>query len=1135
MNAQWPSADAQSEAPTGEAVKIGLLHSLSGTMRLSEKPLLDAELLAIDEINHAGGVLGRRIEPVIADGASLPEDFARAARALLGAGVRALFGCWTSASRKAVRPLVEAADSQLWYPVQYEGLEASPCICYSGSCLNQQIIPAVEWALEQLGKRLFLVGSDYVFPRTANRLIHSVAAGGAGTIVAESYVALGAQDFGQTIAQIRQTQPTVVISTLNGDSNLAFYRQYRTAGFLPTQIPVVATSVTETELESVASEAAGHYACWSYFQSLDLPESRAFVRRFKERYGDQRLVSAPAVTAYTQIYLWKQAAERAGTLAPSALRRCLPGCGFLSPMGEVRLEANHHLSMPVRIGRLQGSGQFEIVWRRDELVAPLPWLGVEAMDFPGKAMVLQSLAAFSEAVDYGCLLEHEVAERKTVEAALQRAKAESDDKVRERTRQLAKSIEDLKQQVVERRRGEAIMAARVRLLQLPTSCSLGDLLRATLDEAEMLTSSQVGFYHFVEADQISLSLQAWSTNTTQKMCKAQGAGLHYSVDQAGVWVDCIRERRPVIHNDYLALPHRKGLPEGHSPVIRELVVPVTRGGLIVAVLGVGNRPTDYRETDVETVSSLADLAWDLVVGKRAEEALRAASRHARNLIETSLDPLVTINAEGQITDVNAATEKITGIERKRLIGTDFTNYFTEPDRARAGYLKAFAQGQVHDYPLTLRHALGRLTEVLYNASVYRNEHGEVLGVFAAARDVTQRKRAEEEKERLEAQNRQLQKAESLGRMAGAIAHHFNNQLQSVMLNLELARRQFSVGGVDATEFLSDAAESAQKAAEVSSLMLTYLGQTTGKRGPQDLAEVCRRNLPMLQASVPKGVVLEVALPSPGPVILANSNQIQQLLANLITNAWEALGKGQGTVRLTVKTVAATEPLSKHRVPVDWQPEAPSYACLEVADSGCGITEQDRERLFDPFFSRKFAGRGLGLPVVLGIARAHQGAITVASEPDRGSIFQVLLPLSAEAVATAPVQVGRSPETRGDGLVLLVEDDRLVRRPVAGALTQLGFTVLQAQDGVEALELFRERSSEIRCVILDLTMPRMGGWETLQALRALMPGLPVILTSGYDEARALAGEHPEKPQVFLGKPYEFAQLREAIARVLVRTA
>mgnify|MGYP001815217399 CR=1 FL=1 len=334
--------------PNGRrSAQIGLLHSLSGTMALSEQPLGDAERMALDEINQLGGVLGCRIQPVIADGGSVPETFAQQAHELLASGVKALFGCWTSASRKAVRPLVDAAGGLLWYPVQYEGLEESPHIVYTGSCLNQQITPATEWALANVGSRFLLLGSDYVFPRTANKLIRSLVEcrGEGGEIVAERYVTLGAQDFADVICEIQQLRPQLVFNTLNGDSNLAFFRQYREAGFTARQTPVLSVSVAETELQSIADVAEGHLTCWNYFQSLDLPNNCRFVADFKKRYGQKRVCAAPMVLAYCQIYLWKQAVEAAGSFDVTKVAKHLVGQAFTGPAGRLSIESNHHVTM----------------------------------------------------------------------------------------------------------------------------------------------------------------------------------------------------------------------------------------------------------------------------------------------------------------------------------------------------------------------------------------------------------------------------------------------------------------------------------------------------------------------------------------------------------------------------------------------------------------------------------------------------------------------------------------------------------------------------------------------------------------------------------------------------------------------
>jgi PAS domain S-box-containing protein len=397
-------------------------------------------------------------------------------------------------------------------------------------------------------------------------------------------------------------------------------------------------------------------------------------------------------------------------------------------------------------------------------------------------------------------------------------------------------------------------------------------------------------------------------------------------------------------------------------------------------------------------------------------------------------------------------------------------------------------------------------------------------------DITERKWAETEREKLESQNRQLQKAESLGRMAGAIAHHFNNQLQAVMMNLECALHNQTQGEVSA-ENLAEAMRTARKAADVSSLMLTYLGQAPAQHTPLDLSEVGRNHLAMIRATLPSYVTLETNFATPGLVINANVNQIQQVLTNLITNACEALVEGRGGIRLTVQAAPPTAIPSMHRFPIDWRPRAPAYACLEVADEGCGIAPYDIEKLFDPFFSNKFIGRGLGLSVVLGIVRAHHGVITVESKRRKGSVFRVYFPVLGETMPRKAESVTLVSNFGEGRTVLLVEDEPVVRRAVMLALSRFGFTVLTAANGYEGLELFRRHANKVCVVLCDLTMPRMDGWQTLAALRQLSPNIPVILSSGYGEAQAMSGQHEEQPQAFLSKPYVFEELRSTLAKVL----
>lgn len=364
-------------AADGETIKVGILHSLSGTMAISETTVVDAEQLAIKEINAAGGVLGRQIEAVVEDGASDWPTFAEKAEKLIDQDqVAVVFGCWTSASRKAVLPVFESKDHMLWYPVQYEGQECSKNIFYTGAAPNQQIEPAVDWLLENKGTDFFLVGSDYVFPRTANTIIKEQLAAKGGNTVGEDYLPLGNTEVTPIITKIRAALPNggVIFNSLNGDSNVAFFKQLQGAGMGPDQYPVMSVSVAEEEVRQIGPEfLVGHLASWNYFQTVETPENEKWVADFKAEFGEDRVTNDPMEAAYIMVYLWKQAVEAAGSFDIPEVRAAAYGQSMAAPEGPVTMNANHHLSKTVRLGEIMDDGMFNIVWETDGPVDPEPW------------------------------------------------------------------------------------------------------------------------------------------------------------------------------------------------------------------------------------------------------------------------------------------------------------------------------------------------------------------------------------------------------------------------------------------------------------------------------------------------------------------------------------------------------------------------------------------------------------------------------------------------------------------------------------------------------------------------------------------------------------------------------------------
>jgi len=372
------AANVSTAAASGDGIKVGILHSLSGTMAISEKSVVDAEMLAIEEINAAGGVLGKKIIPITEDGASNWDTFREKANKLIDEdNVVSVFGCWTSASRKNVLEVFESKDNMLWYPVQYEGQECSKNIFYTGAAPNQQIEPSVDWLLQNKGKEFFLVGSDYVFPRTANTIIKAQLAAKGGKVVGEDYLPLGNTEVTPIITKIRQALPNggVIYNTLNGDSNVAFFKQLQGAGMGSDKYPSMSVSIAEEEVRAIGPDyLKGHYAAWNYFQTVESVANKKFVEAFKKKYGEDRVTNDPMEAAYIAVYLWKQAVEKAGTADDLAkVRAAAYGQTLDAPEGKVTLNKNNHLSKVVRIGEVRDDGLFEIVYSTDKAVAPLPW------------------------------------------------------------------------------------------------------------------------------------------------------------------------------------------------------------------------------------------------------------------------------------------------------------------------------------------------------------------------------------------------------------------------------------------------------------------------------------------------------------------------------------------------------------------------------------------------------------------------------------------------------------------------------------------------------------------------------------------------------------------------------------------
>jgi urea transport system substrate-binding protein len=380
----FPSARA-----AGPAVKVGVLQSLTGTMAISEVTVKNAEMLAIDQINGAGGVLGHKLVPIVEDGASDPAIFAQKAQKLLEQDkVVTVFGGWTSASRKAMLPVFERFHGLLWYPVQFEGNECSPDIMYSGAQPNQQILPALDWAFEKGYKRIFLLGSDYVFPRTANLILKKHILHRGGVVAGEEYVPLGGTDFSSVVTKIRLAHPQIIFNTLNGDSNVSFFKQMTAIGMPPSKLPVMSFSIAEQEAKAMGpSLVAGSYAAWNYFESLDNAPNKKLVAAYDSKFGAGSVLDDPMVHGYIDVILWAAAVKKAGGFDPNAVRKAAVQLGWTSSaMGSVKFAPNQSLYQTAYVGILQPDGMFKILWQSKNPLFPEPY---DALAFPGKHCVLK--------------------------------------------------------------------------------------------------------------------------------------------------------------------------------------------------------------------------------------------------------------------------------------------------------------------------------------------------------------------------------------------------------------------------------------------------------------------------------------------------------------------------------------------------------------------------------------------------------------------------------------------------------------------------------------------------------------------------------------------------------------------------
>ena len=536
------------------------------------------------------------------------------------------------------------------------------------------------------------------------------------------------------------------------------------------------------------------------------------------------------------------------------------------------------------------------------------------------------------------------------------------------------------------------------------------------------------------------------------------------------------------------------------------------------------------QTLEERVKQRTDmLELEITEHRQAREALLKSEEKYRVLVEDINDVIFMADTNGYFTYINPVAEQISGYTPEEFIGRHFGDFAHPDDLAmlRTVFARVLA-GETVMYELR---ALDKNGRILHMRASCRQmaENGQVVGMIGTMIDITERRKAEEEHRRLEVQLQHTQKLESLGVLAGGIAHDFNNILTGILGNADLALMKLTPES-PVWMNIKDILQGSYNASELCLQMLAYSGKGRFELRPVDIRESVREIAHLMEVSISKKVAMRIEFPDHLPAIYGDAVQVRQVIMNLIMNASEAIGDEQGVIIISAGTGYCTRDYFAGTYLDDNLPEG-DYVFLQVSDTGSGMDETTRARIFEPFFTTKFTGRGLGLAAVLGIVRGHQGAIKITSEPGKGSTFRVVFPVSDVVHAPAGARPDRSGQWRGSGTLLLVDDEDSVLTVGKRMLAELGFMVLTASNGREAVEVFTDNKGSISCVILDLTMPQMNGVETFRALKRIKPDAHVVISSGYSEheiSERFTGHHISG---FVQKPYRLKELA-AILKDLV---
>jgi PAS domain S-box-containing protein len=690
---------------------------------------------------------------------------------------------------------------------------------------------------------------------------------------------------------------------------------------------------------------------------------------------------------------------------------------------------------------------------------------------------------------------------------------------------VGRDITERKRAEEELRLNESRLSSLLELSRM-TNQPIQALTEFTLEKAIELTRSTIGYLSFLNEDETVLTMYSWSRQSMQE-CMIQQKPLVYPVETTGLWGEAVRQRKPVITNDYQAPnPLKKGYPEGHVHVTRHMNIPLFDGDKIVIVAGVGNKAEPYDDSDIQQLTILMDGMWKIIKRKQIEDTMRESEEKYHSLMDNASDAILLADMDGNILEVNRKAGELLGYTKDELMTMNFPMIHPseELERTAEAFKEIILKGFTYLRDGIVLRKDGETVPVDITGSLIA--YGDKLVAQGIFRDITERKRAEQEKRKIEEQLYQSQKIEAVGQLAGGIAHDFNNILTAMigyghLLKIKLKEEDPLRNFVDQILSLSD------KAANLTKSLLAFSRKQIIDPRPVDLNEIIKRTDHLLSRIIGEDIQLRTALSERDLIVMADPGQIEHVLMNLATNARDAMPKG-GLLNIGTETInLGHEFIKEHGFGKEGE-----YAHISVTDTGVGMDRKTREKIFEPFFTTKEIGKGtgLGLAMAYGIIKQHEGYINVYSEPGKGTTFRIYLPLIQAQVEEIKPEAIQTIE-KGTETVLLAEDGTEVREITKRLLEDNGYNVITAADGQEAINEFMVHKNEIQLVLLDVIMPNKNGKEVYDEIKQIKPDIKVLFMSGYPADVIHLHGILEKGFAYIEKPCSPAKLLRKAREVL----